>query len=288
MKCFNIITATLVAMFIMAGCGKNKLEDAESRIKALEEMGAPDSVLSGAKVNLFQATSAKKIGNTKFLRRYTDSTILCLEKAEADFNAEVEKFRPYVENTRKSVKERIKQLSGLQLETAKEFDTELDSLANKGWILQAKMKCEFLDTFMNTLLNDEEKAKAATAAIAGTWFSTRVPDKGYKAVEKRKFTFTADGKFTGEEEMKGQTSSETKEDWKFLSWGEYKIKGDTILLNVQREKCERQNFWNHKVKDGKLVWDPYVAPTYDSTITGGKKDRWLTFEHIKENFDKKK
>jgi len=288
MKLFNIIITMVVAFFLIAGCVvQKKLDDAQRRINALEEKGAPDSVIAGAKVALFQATSAKKIGDTKFVRKFTDETMICLEKAETDFNAAIEKMRPYVESTRKTIKKRMKQLSGLQLKTAQGFDAAIDSMVNKGWILQAKQKCEFLDTLMNSLLKDEEKAKEAKSSIVGTWVSTRVPDAGYKAVEKRKFTFGADAKFSGEEEIKGQTSAETKEEWKFLSWGSYQIKGDTVLMNVQREKCARQNYWNHKIKNGKLQWVLYEAPTYDSTITNGKKDRWLTFEHIKETFDKK-
>jgi len=287
MKCFKIIIAFTAALFLIVGCSSKKLEDAEGRIKVLGDKGVPDSLLSSVKVYLFQSTSAKKIGDVRFYRKYKDSTFITLEKIEADFNAAIESMRPYVETTRKSIAERKKQLSGLQLQSAQKLEAGIDSMVNKGWILQAKQQCEFLDTLMNSLLKDEEKMKAAQTEIVGTWVSTRVPDKGMKAVEKRKFVFDAEGKFSGEEEMKGQTSVETKEDWKFLSWGSYQVKGDTILVNVQREKCERQNFWNHKIKDGKLQWVPYVAPTYDTTITNGRKDWWRTIQNMKEEFDKK-
>ena len=114
-----------------------------------------------------------------------------------------------------------------------------------------------------------------------------VPKEGYKAMETRKFTFKKDGKYEADEQMKGQTSEFTKEDWKFLSWGDYELKGDTIFLYVKREKCVKQLYHNYKEIKGKMRWEPFEAPTYDSTITDGSKDRYFTFDYVKQYFDRK-
>jgi len=122
MKCFKIIIAFTAALFLIVGCSSKKLEDAEGRIKVLGDKGVPDSLLSSVKVHLFQSASAKKIGDVRYYRKYKDSTFITLEKIEADFNAAIESMRPYVETTRKSIAERKKQLSGLQLQSAQKLE----------------------------------------------------------------------------------------------------------------------------------------------------------------------
>jgi hypothetical protein len=44
---------------------------------------------------------------------------------------------------------------------------------------------------------------------------------------------------------------------------------------------------NLKVKGGKKEWVKTDKPPYDSAITSGKKDRYMTFDFLKGNFKKK-
>ena len=106
-------------------------------------------------------------------------------------------------------------------------------------------------------------------------------------METRKFTFKKDGKYEADEQMKGQTSDFTKEDWLFQSWGDYDVKGDTIFMYVKREKCPKQTYHNYKNIGGKMKWEKFEAPTYDSPITDGRKVRYFTFEYVQEYFKKK-
>ena len=101
-------------------------------------------------------------------------------------------------------------------------------------------------------------------------------------------TFKKDSTYNSTEQLKGQTSEYIKEDWKFINSGIWRMKGDTIMLNVQREKCVKQVYWNYLVKNGKAQWVKNVAPTYDSTYTDGKKDRFMTFEYVKDYFKRTK
>ena len=135
---------------------------------------------------------------------------------------------------------------------------------------------------MPSLLEQEEHAAKFTKALIGTWVGEREPGGGFKAVERKEFRFQNDGTVSINEKMKGQTDPYLKEDWQFLSWGTWKIKGDTAFINITREKCARQIFWNKK--DGK--WEKKVQPTYDSTITGGIKDRYMTWEFMQEELKK--
>ena len=283
-----ILFVSLAVAIITIGCGKKRsLEDAEARINTLVAKGIADSLVDDAKVYLFQAKQAKAMGQNSKLKKYTDSLFIFLEHAEATLGSAAEKFRPLVDSLRKTIDARKALLSGLQLADANELDAELDSFANKGWLVQAKDKAIHLDSVMDLLVRDEEHMKEIKPQIIGRWVSQRVPEGKYKAMETRKFTFKKDGKYEADETMKGQTSEYTKEDWQFLSWGDYDVKGDTILMYVKREKCPKQTYHNYKNIDGKMKWEKYAAPTYDSTITDGSKDRYFTFEYVKEYFKKK-
>lgn len=283
-----VLFISLAVVTLTVGCGKKRsLEDAQARIDILIEKGIADSLIDDAKVYLFQANQAKAMGQNSKVKKYTDSLFIFLEHAEAALGADAEKFKPLVDSLQKSIDERKGLLSGLQLADAEELDAELDSFANKGWLVQARDKALHLDSVMNHLVKDEEHMKKITPRVIGRWVSQRVPEGKYKAKETRQFIFKKDGTFEGVETMKGQTSEYTKEDWKFLSWGDYKVKGDTILMYVKKEKCPRQTYHNYKNVGGRMKWEKFEAPTYDSTITDGHKDRYFTFEYVKEFFKKK-
>jgi hypothetical protein len=283
-----IILVSLAVVTLVTSCGKKKsLNDAESRIKALQEKGIADSLIDDAKVYLYQANAAKSMGQNSRKKKYTDSLFIFLEKAEASLSSDAEKFRPLVESLRKTIDERKKLLTGLQLADAEKLDAVLDSFAEKGWLVQARDMAVDLDTIMTLLIKDEEHMTEIRPKVIGRWVSQREPEGKYKAMETRNFNFKKDGSLETDEKMKGQTSEFTKEDWQFLSWGDYELKGDTIFMHVKREKCTKQLFHNYKQVKGKLIWEPFEAPTYDSTITNGSKDRYVTFEYIKEFFKKK-
>lgn len=283
-----ILFISLAVVTLATNCGKKmSINDAEARLKILQEKGIADSLIDDVKVYLFQAKTAKSMGQTSKKRKYMDSLYIFLENAEASLSSDAEKFRPIVESLRKSIDERKTQLTGMQLADAENLDAVLDSFAEKGWLVQAKDKAVDLDTIMTRLIKDEEHMNKIRPKLIGRWVSSMVPKEGFKAIETRKFTFKKDGKYQADEQMKGQTSEFTKEDWKFLSWGDYELKGDTIFLYVKREKCVKQLYHNYKEIKGKMRWEPFEAPTYDSTITDGSKDRYFTFDYVKQYFDRK-
>jgi len=284
-----ILPLSFALFIVLNGCGvsQKKLDEAESRIKALGATGIPDSLLSDAKLFLFKTKGAKKTGNTAIAKRNMDSMMVYIERAEAESEATMNKLKPYVDSMRISIKKRKEGLSGLHLKYADSIITFIDSYADKGWLRQAKDKCIMIDSMLPRLHNDEKLANKVRPKLLGSWFSSRVPEKRYKALETRKFTFHKDGKFESVEQMKGQTHEFLKEDWKFLSWGTWDMLGDTVMLFVKREKCPRQVFWNYKEKDGRKQWVKNDAPTYDTTITSGKKDRYMTYGYIRENFKRK-
>lgn len=283
-----ILVSALAVFIVFNGCGvsQKKLDEAQSRIKALGDKGVPDSLLTEAKLFLFKANGAKKTGNTAIAKREMDSMMIYLERAEAECEATMKKLKPYVDSMRISIKKRKEGLAGLQLKFADSIVTFIDSFTNKDWLRQARDKCVMIDTLLPQLHKDEKAAIKVKPKMVGAWVSSRVPKRGYKAVETRKFTFKKDGKFEAVEEMNGQTHEFLKEYWKFLSWGKWMMKGDTAMIFIEREKCTKQTFWNYKEKDGRKQWVKTDAPTYDTTLTSGSKDRYMTYGYLRENFKK--
>ena len=151
--------------------------------------------------------------------------------------------------------------------------------------MQALLNAEQLDSLMPQLLKDEEAAKKADAQIRGmTWSMVKkLTEDGANAVQKNRIFFKKDGSYEMSEEMKGATKPTLKEDWLFMTWGTYAMKGDTILLSTKRENRVRQIYVHMDGgKEAKKIEDK----PYDSVITNGSKDRYFTFDYLKENFKK--
>ena len=111
---------------------------------------------------------------------------------------------------------------------------------------------------------------------------------GHGAVQKI-FTFGRDNKVTLIEKKKGQSGPFLREDWEFRSWGTYDMFGDTIHLFINRFASVRQNFQRLYVeKEGdkitKKTWKNEPQETYDSLITDGSQDRYITYPDLKGDF----
>jgi hypothetical protein len=287
-----IVAVCCVVAAMIAGCGVSakKLDAAEKRIASLQQNGVPDSLLTEARVLLVQARTAKQLGNGIGAKSQYDSLEKLLLTAETSHGATTEQLKPGVEQMRKSIADRKLTLTGPHLKEADSLLAILDAcIAKKDWA-QAKDLAGMIDTVVTSLVKNEQTAKEIKPKVVGTWNSTEIiknKEEKSNAVEKKSFTFAPDGKLDIIEERTGQTNEALKEDWKFESWGTYSLKGDTILMNITREKCMKQIFQNLKEKAGKKEWVKFEAPTYDSTITNGKKDRYMAFDYLKGTFKKK-
>lgn len=280
-----VLSLIVCGILILSGCGpsEKKLVEGESRIEALASKGVPDSILSGAKVHIYQARTQNKLGNTTGAGNHYDSMLTLLESAETWYAKTMEELKPVIDAKQKEYAEKKNELSGMQLEVLNERVTVIDSFVKMNWLLQAKWKSDKLDSIMAGLIEDEATVKKLRPKLIGTW--KRVDREG-NAVRKERFTYKKDGSFQGVEEKKGQSSEVLKEDWKFISSGTFDLKGDTIYMFIEKEKCPRQVYWNYKQKGGKKFWEKFQAPTYDSTITDGKKDKFVTYEYLKKFYRK--
>ncbi|MBD3344704.1 MAG: hypothetical protein GF401_06545 [Chitinivibrionales bacterium] len=271
----------LVGTLILIGCGpsEKKLAEAESRITALASKGVPDSILSKAKVHIYEARTKNKLGNASGASSHYDSMLIILEEAEVWYDKTMAELKPVIAAKKEEYEKKKNELTGMQREVIEEYVAKIDSFTNVNWLLQAKWQCDKLDTLMPGLMEDEKTAQKLKSRLIGTW---KRADREGNAIRKETFRYKKNGGFVGVEEKKGQSSEVLKEDWKFISYGTYDLKGDTIYMFVTQEKCPRQLYWNYKKKNGKMVWDKFEAPTYDSTYTDGKKDKFMTWEYLKK------
>jgi hypothetical protein len=282
-----VLSAVAVAGMIAAGCGgvtDKKVADAETRIEALRAAGAPEAMISDANLILIQLKAARTAQSSSDYKKM----IGFLEKAEAEWGNQSAQIRPLLDSLTASIRQRKAGLTGYQLSDADSLLAICDSLIKANQLLDAQKKCYALDAAMDQLFKDEETVKTLRPKVPGTW--RRVADaegEGVKAVEKKLLKLSKDGKLDFEEELKGTTSETRKEDWKFHSWGEWALKGDTVLIFIKREKCLKQVFYNLEEKDGKLEWVKWDGPTFDTTITNGMKDRYMTWEYLTKNFNRR-
>jgi hypothetical protein len=286
----SVLSVCCVALTLVAGCGvsEKKLKDAEHRVETLQQNGVPDSLLSEARVLIVQARTSKQVGNGMGAKTNFDSAMSILAKAEAGYRATTAEIKPGVESKRKSLGETKLNFSGIIVKEADSLLALIDTnIAANKWP-DAKIKCQEAEAIFAGLENDEKVAKETKPKLPGTWSGSETfKDEGANAVEKKVFTFTADGNIDIVEERTGTTNPYLKEDWKFQSSGTYDLKGDTIIMAISKEKCLKQVYQTLAEKGGKKEWVKVEKPTYDSTITGGKKDRFMTFEYLKEKFKKK-
>lgn len=271
------------------GLNKKKTQDVENRIKVLESKGVPDSLTAGIKVFLYNYTTAKKLGNSTEASKMTDSVFNTLKSAEKWYQDFLAQNKSELLSSISTLQGQKKDLSGLQLKMADSILTIIDSLVKSDLLIKAKEQISYTKTLMPTLIKDQETATKLKPALVGSWKDAHVvkaEEGNFKYVETTLYSFKANGTFEGSEDRKGQSSPYFKEDWQFISWGTYDLKGDTVYLFVNREKCPRQIYTQLNIKDNK--WKVDKKPTYDSTITDHGKDRSIPFTYLKQNYKKSK
>jgi polyhydroxyalkanoate synthesis regulator phasin len=277
---------------LVAGCGggvdQKVLDDAKSRIDLLKAKGVPVEKVTEARVFLDEAVRALEKNNKSSAKKAADSMKVYLTKAEAYYQQEVATLGPKIDAAKSAALKAKEELTGYQARKVDSIVGVIDSLKKIDWLLQANNKGQELVTLIPYLKEDEAKAARLKKLVPGEWVFTErdksVEDPKVNALTTKTFRFGADGKIHLTEQKKGQSSPAFKEDWLFESWGTYGYKGDTIMLKVNRFAAVRQmftRFWSAENK-----WKDEPGPTYDSTITDGSQDRYITYDDLRVDFKK--
>ena len=293
MKKFIILSFCFIAFLVIAGCSVSKkaLNDAEKRIESLKSKGVPDSSLSRAKVFLYQAKDAKTRGNRSLARLSADSMRILIAQAESQFKDDMNRLKPWIASKKNFIANETTNLTGLHKKHLDSLMGVVDSFITIKWLLQAEAHIKGVISYLPKLKFDEERATELKTRIPGTWTCSQVTkhseDKSVRAVEKKIFAFSKDGSTKLIENKKGKSTPYFKEDWEFVSHGKWGLKGDTIILFIDRFKAVRQDFWDKKEVKGRTQWVKTSHDRYDSTITDGTQDRFIVFEDLKKDFDRR-
>jgi hypothetical protein len=286
--------ATLIAipaLLMLIGCGVNdeKLEVANGRLAELTSKGLPDSLVSPAKVKLYETEESRKRSRNGQANNAFKEAITALDVAEAALEKAVTEKKPAVLADYSAKKEdATNTLKGLHLKAADSLLNVVDSLINIDFIYKAENKMIAVTELLPELKKQQKVADKLRPRIPGTWryeaVASHAEDKSVNAVEKKTFSFYKNGKAKFVEQKKGKSSPFLKEDWLFITKGEWDLKGDTIHLLASQFACPRQKFTEKHIKDGKTVWENKNQPTYDSTITDGSQNRFITIQDLREDY----
>ena len=280
------------ALILLVACGggvnDQSVSEAQAQIDAFKSKGMPDAQLSMAKVHLYQVVDFLSKKNATMAKRHMDSVNVHLASAEKFYQEQVANLGPTIDAGREAALKAKEGLTGFQARKIDSVLTVVDSLKKKDWLLQANVSIQTLTALLPTLKQDEEAASRTRRAVPGEWvFEEReksVEHKEVNAVTRKVFRFMSDGKVELVESKKGQSGPFLREDWEFRSWGTYDLKGDTVMLMINRFAAVRQMFHRIHMVDGNRVWKDEPGPTYDSLITDGSQDRHITFQDLKDDF----
>ncbi len=291
-KAISILS--FLALVFLVGCGisDEKLDAANLRLDELLNKGLPDSLVSPAKVSLYAATESKKRGRSGEAKLDYTKGVAALDVAEAALEKAVTEKKPKVLADYSSNKEDVKKnLRGLHLKEADSLLAIVDSLLNISFVYKAENKMLAFDENYKSLKEQQKTADKIKRKVYGTWKyevqASHSEDKSVNSIEKKVFVFYKNGKATFVEEKKGKSSPFLKEDWKFISKGTWDMKGDTIHVLTNKFACPKQTFWELHPKGNKKTWVKKNQPTYDSTVTDGSQDRFITLADLKEDYKRR-
>ena len=288
--------AFLAFIVCMVACSVSDrtLNNADKRIKTLKTKGVPDSALSPSIVYLYQAREAKRKNMDGDSRAAAKLLRVELGKAEAMYRDNISNLKPAIDSLRVLIQNARKNYTGMELKKFDSCNSVVDSFLRIEWMLQAYTKAQELANAIPTFNFDSERAKELRSRIPGEWVCINktkgTENKNINALEKKIFTFEKNGKVKFVENKKGQSGPYLKEDWEFVSLGTWDVNGDTVHTFVNRFSAVRQMFERMYLENGGKVkkWKKEPGPTYDSAITDGSQDRFITFSDLKSDFEQTK
>ena len=288
------IYALMSLIIGIAGCAPSDraLNNAEKRLATLKSNGVPDSALSPSKVFLYQARESKRKNEAGDARTAAKSLRIELAKAEAMYRDHIAQLKPSVDSLLTIIQAARRNYAGIGLKKFDSLTVMVDSFVKINWLLQADTKAQEIVALIPQFNFDAERAKELRERVPGEWVClTKVKGdncKDINAVEKKIFTLEKNGKAKFVENKKGQSGPFLKEDWEFVSNGTWDVNGDTVCLFINHFAAVRQMFEKLYIEGGKKNWKKEPQPTYDSAITDGSQDRFITFSDLKTDFEQAK
>ena len=288
---FLTVITSVACMIVACSVSDRALANAEKRINALKAKGVPDSALSPCLVYLYQAREMKNLHNASESRAGAKMLRIELAKAEALYRDHIANLKPTVDANLAKIHAARSKYDGLELKKFDSLTAVVDSFLRINWLLQANTKAMEIINRIPQFDFDSERSKEIRSRVPGEWVCANKTigkeNKAINAVEKKIFIFEKDGTGKLIENKKGQSGPYLREDWEFNSWGKWDLNGDTVRLFVDRFAAVRQNFQRMYLHDGgkRKEWRNEPQPTYDSAITDGSQDRFVTFSILQSDFE---
>jgi hypothetical protein len=285
------VITSIACMIAACSVSDRTLANAEKRINALKSKGVPDSALSPCLVYLYQAREMRNLHNAAESRAGAKMLRIELAKAEALYRDQIANLKPTVEANIATINAARSKYDGLELKKIDSLTAVVDSFMRINWLLQANTKAMEIIKRLPQFDFDSDRAKEIRGRVPGEWVCANTTkskeNKAINAVEKKIFIFNKDGTAKLIENKKGQSGPYLREDWEFNSWGKWDVNGDTVRMFVDRFAAVRQNFQRMYLHDGgkRKEWRNEPQPTYDSTITDGSQDRYVTFSDLQSDFE---
>ena len=285
------VITSVACMIAACSVSDRALVNAEKRINALKSKGVPDSALSPCLVYLYQAREMKKSHQAGESRAGAKMLRIELAKAEALYRDQIANLKPTVDANLATINAARSKYDGLELKKIDSLIAVVDSFVRMNWLLQANTKAMEIIARLPQFDFDSDRAKEIRSRVPGEWVcankTTSKENKAINAVEKKIFIFEKDGTAKLIENKKGQSGPYLREDWEFNSWGKWDVNGDTVRLFINRFASVRQNFERMFLENGgkKKEWKNEPQPTYDSLITDGSQDRFVTFSDLQSDFE---
>ncbi|KMQ50926.1 hypothetical protein CHISP_2068 [Chitinispirillum alkaliphilum] len=284
MKRIFLSGVILIVTSLFAGCGqKITTEEAEARIAQLRERGVPRSEMTKISMYLNHMKTAQSIGNSREHRQYQDSLYNALNEFEDRMEILLEESALVIDSLRVAVAEKKKPLKEMHLEKAKELLGDIDSLIEIPMPLAARSRLTQFKQQLDTLLEMQNLADSLRRHVVGAWvMEQESPDPRFDVVKRQEIHFRPDGSLYIMKRSRGRTSETTREDWEFQSEGTWKLRGDMAFKFIERDKRVRYNFRYLDQETNR--WITETQPPYDSTITDGSMDEFITYETLARDY----
>lgn len=300
----------LAAALFLTGCKsfEERTIDVRERLSALENKGLPDSVVSPARLAYVSAQDNKA-------RNRGSEANSDLKRAEAAV-VHAEEFLVNTINTKKPevigrfniiVKNTEADLRGLHKKDADSVLSQIDSLLKIDFIFKAEKGINQFEKDFPKMKRAQFVADSLRPKINGsTWTfmetTKNTEDKNVNATEKKVFKFNRDGTSYFVEEKHGQSAPNLKEDWKFETWGNWDIKGDTVHVIANKFTQHKQTFWQfneltkkwgHYDSDKKEFVDNKPNVIAAETLTSAKnpedivkQNRYIVYQDLIDEYKK--
>ena len=305
---YLICISFLSFFLLLMGCQsfQEKVNSTQLRLKALEDKGLPDSVITPIRISLVGAQDESRRNRGSEANKKIKAAIDAAVKAETFLENSLTVKKPEIVarfNTAKSKVE--KDLRGLHKSDAETILASVDSLLKLDFVFRAERILEKFEKDYPKTVRAQFVADSLRPRVRGTWTflenTKHSEDKNVNATERKVFTFEPNGRAKFVEEKRGQSSPNLKEDWRFETWGTWDMKGDTVNVAATRFTQHKQTFWqfneitkkwghldnNNNFVEGKpKVIDAETLTMEDNKDDILKQNRYVIFQDLVDEYKK--